>query len=333
MNDFPTRLPDSIRKSLPPGVSLFPRPAKKRWVMSTAPDWKQKVLPADVVRPDAALAYVVAYLRERAVDPGAEMERRKVEGPTVSECCDRWLPIVAKRCAPATLKGHKTHCERWIKPAFGSLAIAALDVPGLRAWLRKLREEGKDARTVLHVVSTFRSFYGDAMADGWVNVPASLFIHDGVKRELPKVGEDDPIRLPLEWVQRILDCSGVPLERRARYALAFTSGMRDQEIAGLRLSRLVLDAGVPHLKIEDVVALVGDDGFASTKGTKTKSSRRTMPLHAVAVAALREWIEFGWTVLVGRRPKSDDFLFPRPDGKASRPRSAEWLRADLATAG
>ena len=80
------------------------------------------------------------------------------------------------------------------------------------------------------------------------------------------------------------------LERRARYALAFTSGCRDGEIAGLRLSDLDLDAAVPLFRVEQAVALVGKTGWATPNKTKTKGSKRAMPFHPAALAAIREWM-------------------------------------------
>jgi len=188
------------------------------------------------VRPDAAHAYVLTFIRENGKNPGEAMERRKAEGFTVGECADRWLLLLEAdpRCAPATLKGHRTHAKNWIKPAlatgegptFGEMPIAALDVPMLRSWLRRLRAQGKDPRSTLHAVSSFHTLYGVAMAEGWVDAPANLLRHDGVLAEMPEVDDDEPVRLPLEWAQKVLDCPVVPLERRARYAVAFKGGER-----------------------------------------------------------------------------------------------------------
>ncbi len=336
--DFPARLPDRLRRGLPPGVSLFPRPRKRRWIMSCAPDWRQVTLPAEVVTCDDALAHVHRHLEAAGADPGEAMRRRREEGPEVALCADRWLALLEKdpRCAPATLKGHRTHVERWIKPAFGTLSMARLDVPGVRAWLRALRAASKDPRSTLHAVSSFRTLYGVAMAEGWIDVPANLFRHDGVLAELPEVEDADPIRLPPPVVQKLLDSPAVSLERRARYALAFCTGARDGELQGLRLDRMGREGAVRFVKIEDAVALVGKKGpggFAKVKGPKTRSSRRTIPLHACAEAAIAEWLAVGWPQLVGRAPCPADFLFPRPDGKPSRPRSAEQIREDLRAAG
>ena len=67
--------------------------------------------------------------------------------------------------------------------------------------------------------------------------------------------------------------------------------------------------------------------------TKTESSKRTLPLHAVALAFLTKWRAEGWEAWVGRKPKPDDAVFSSSRGDAWRPPAARLLREDLQTAG
>lgn len=355
--DFPASLPPRLKRALPPGVSLFPRPRDRRWILSSAPDWRQKTLPAEVVTCEEAVAWVRRHLAETGQDPGVEMVRRKAHGLTVDECAVRWIPLLTsdERCAPATLKGHVGYLSNWIRPRFGTTPIAALEVPVLRAWLRELHA-GKAVhapgvgdkigpRSILHVHSTFASFVDAALAEGWLHAPTSdpwlrgamnVLRHPAVRAELHQPEDADPIALPIETVQQLLDAVVVPLERRARYALGFCEGMRDGEIAGVKIDRIVRGSIPPVIKIEQAVALVGakgPKGFAKPKAPKTRSSKRTLPLHLCPGGAIDEWLADGWAELVGRDPKPEDYLFPRPDGGPSRPRSAELLREDLRAAG
>ena len=275
------------RRSPSRHVSLFARPEKRRWIMSTAPDWKQKTLPAEVVRPDAAVAYVVAFLRESGVNPGAEMERRKVEGPTVGECArqvDRVASKPTRGARLATLKGHCTHVARWLKPAFrlhADRSAGRAHAPHMAA--RAARREEERA----HRSSTLSRRCAPSTAWRWPRDGSTLrrtFCGmTGVLAEMPDVEEDDPIRLLLATVQRLLDSAAVPLERRARYALAFTSGMRvTARSRSVRLDRL--DRAQQTVRIEDAVSPRRREGpqfggFAKPKAPKTKSSKRTLPLH------------------------------------------------------
>ena len=355
---FPTRLSMQLRRALPPGVSLFPRPKHKRWIMSCAPDWRQRTLPREIVTCDDAVAYVRRQLEAVGADPGAAMRRRRDVGLTIEECAGKWIGLLEgdERCAPATLKQHRGCLKNWILPRFGQKPIAELDaraVPELRAWLRELRAAHPEgARTILHTVSSFASLVDAALAEGWIRATlpagdaqvaawalsaANVLRHPGVRGELPKARDKGPLRLPIPWVQKLLDAPAVELEHRARYGLAGCTGMRDGEIAGVQLRRLARQGAPATVRIEEAVALVGakgKGGHAKPKAPKTEGSRRTLPVHAAcAAAAVEEWIAVGLPRLLGRQPRPEDYLFPRADGRPSRPRSAEQLRADLRAAG
>ncbi|UQA60418.1 tyrosine-type recombinase/integrase [Polyangium aurulentum] len=77
----------------------------------------------------------------------------------------------------------------------------------------------------------------------------------------------------------------------------------------------------------------GPKGWASQGKTKTEWRERQVPLHPVLVALLGQWMADGWERWVCRRPFPADWLLPSPTGRATRPRSAELLRADLASVG
>lgn len=347
---FPDKLPENLRKRLPAGVSLFPRPEKKRWVFAYEAKGggrPQKVVPKEIVEPAAAFEYMITFLRAQGIDPGANLDRRKVEGPTVGACGERWLKACEQnvKVAPATLAGYRYHFTKHIAPRFGDVAIVALAVPMLRTWIRE-DFASVAPRTVHHAVSAFAVLVDHAIAEGWISVDGDDWTKravnplrsPAVRDVLPDPDDPEPMKLPLAWVQTLIDSPKVPLERRTRYAIAFCHGLRDGEIAGIQLSRIRRDVPPPTLEIAVSVATVGSkvDGetsWAKPKAPKTKGSKRTIPVHRAADAAIEEWIADGLPKLVGRSPGPDDYLFPRPDGKPARPRSAELLRDDLKAVG
>lgn len=93
---FPTKLPEKLKKMLPAGVSLFPRPKRGVWVFALAPEWQQKHIPTTISDPQAAVEFVLAYLEERGVDTAAILKRRKEEGALLDECADKWLVLCEK---------------------------------------------------------------------------------------------------------------------------------------------------------------------------------------------------------------------------------------------
>lgn len=325
---------------LPEGTSLFYRKSKKRWVLAYEDPTRgrpQKVLPKEITTEKAASTWAADWLAAKNLKPAEVLRQKHCEGPTVAECAAKWLILREKdeRVAPATLKGNRGHLSKHILPAFGARPIAAIDIPEVRAWLRGLRTR-VGASTCRNVLNTFSALYSDALAEGWVKGAASPLEERAVRAELPPMEDSDPVALPIATAQKLIASPKVPLERRARYALAFTSGMRDGEIAGERLRDIDLAASVPTLRVEQAVAIVGakgKGGFAKAKAPKTRKSRRLLPVHAAAVAAIEEWLTTGWPALVNRRPGPDDLLFPNPEGGGARPRSAEHIREDLRAVG
>jgi len=319
-----------------PGISVFWAPSKKRFILSyaTSSGRKPKTMPRDVTTQRAADAWAVDFLAAKGTKPAEALAARRDEGPTLAEVAPKWLALRKSdpKVSPSTYGNNASQLKNHVLPAFGSTPLAALDVPAIREWIRTLRAD-RSPQTVRNIYYTASTLYADAMAEGWVKREANPFAHPGVAKELPELDEADPVNVPAETAQALLDAVVIPLERRARYALAFTSGCRDGEIAGLRLGDLELDGDIPLFRVAQAVALVGLTGWATPNKTKTRGSRRTLPFHPAALAAVREWFAAGWPMLVGRVPAPGDYLFPAPDGGPARPRSAELLRADLEAAG
>ncbi|MBK7583141.1 MAG: tyrosine-type recombinase/integrase [Myxococcales bacterium] len=124
---------------------------------------------------------------------------------------------------------------------------------------------------------------------------------------------------------RLLKSEKLPEERRVRYLLAFTSGMRDGELAGLTWTDLD-DSTVR------VAKQVSTRARTPTR-PKTRYAHRVLPLHPLTAEALKTWKATGWVLLVGRKPQPTDPVFPDQHGHPHRPRSAELLREDLEAAG
>jgi len=321
--------------NLPKGTSLFYRKSKKRWVLSYADPVRgqpQKVLPREIVRQRDAETWALEWLRVQGIRPDAVLEQRRDEGLSLAACAEKWLELRSKdsRIAPATLNNNRQHLKNWILPILGTRPIASIEAPEVGAFLRDVREK-RSPSTVRNVYYTLCTLYSDAMAEGWVNALANVIAHPAVQRELPDLETKSAVRIPIEWARGLVHDARISIEWQARYALGFTSGARDGEIAGLRWNDIDAECNPPVFRIDRAVAIIGEKGeggFAKVKGPKTKGSKRTMPLHSVALAKLLQWRE-KWCELVGREPKPGDFVFPGPSGGPARPKSAAQLREDL----
>ncbi len=322
------------------GYSLFSRKDSGRWVLShaIAPNkWKQVALPTEIASRAEAERWVREHLAEvrRLGPPPPSL---CAGGPTIRELAPRWLELrkADARLAPATVRDNASHLNTHVLPHLGDTPLAALEVAQLRGWVRRLRSE-RASCTTRNVVATLMTFVDDCMAEDWVRLPANPVRHPGVKKELPAF-DDRLLRrngpaLSIGDVQALIDCQDIPVMRRIRYALAFTSGLRDGEISGLRFMDVELDAQVPHLQVRQAVAMLGNAGFATESKLKTRSSARPVPLHPCGIAALRWWRDAGWERHACRIPGPLDPVFPNDKGGPCRPPSARLLKADVTRAG
>ena len=233
--------------------------------------------------------------------------------------------------APATVGMHKSNASNHLGP-FVNLRPEELTSGVLRRWIRDLREQHA-ASTVRNIFGTLSKLIDDAMGEEWIDLPANPTRHPKVRDALPTVEAPERIRHFTEaQAAALIGAPKTPDERRLRYLVAFTTGLRDGEISALRWSSIEDEQSVKVFRIARNLAMKGPEGHATEKGTKTRAGRRLMPIHSLVLRALEAWKTAGWRALVGRSPKDDDPLFPGRDGAPHRPRSSEHLRADLEAA-
>lgn len=333
------------RKREPKGWSLFWRPEKRRWVLShqTATGWAQKVAPEEITERMTRAAGIWAdEFLANAQALGIERKER-TKGRSLRGAFDPWILLreANERVSPATAKGNRDHFRTQILPELGDEDVASLatDFSRLKKWFLKVRGRVSASRA-RNVFSSLKVLFDDAIAEKWIRGPNPLR-NEALARELPPLPttmeRGGVVRVPLEHVQAILGSSKVASQRRVRDCVAFTSGDREGELSGLTVENVILEHEVPHLRIVQARRAIRRKG--ETLGRlKTQTSIRIIPLHPSAVAALREWLEDlenGLALLLRRRPQPDDPVFPSMrlgrGREFARPRSAELLRADLAS--
>lgn len=291
-----------------------------RWVLR-GPDKRQVLAPAEIVTRKQAIAWAQAYQRENPTAP-----RRRQDGPTVRDVHERWLKIrdglrTAGKLAKSTVQNNRTHLRAQILPTLGDTPLAAITIPLLRTWVR---ESLRGAPITQHnVFSTLAQLLDDAIGEGWVRLPANPAHEPSVRGLLPPAkattkGVD--LVFPLLTASELCNSPHVPAHRRVRYALAFTSGLRDGEISALRRC----DVSQELIEVRHSLDYDRERG-----DTKTEGSVRILPTHPHAWRALAWWLEEGWALYTGREPGPTDPLFPNVSGGWSRPFSAKTLRGDL----
>jgi integrase len=210
------------------------------------------------------------------------------KGWTVERYLAYWLAeVVEQERRPATVSAYRTIVERYIVPRIGRIRLDALGTQDVRRLLNSCRDatvqvgrvEARpvSTRTVQMVHAVLRNAIEHAVREELV--PRNVVKLVRVPAPHYEVGTG----LSLAQARRLL--VAVQGDRlRAVYVLALSVGLRRGELLGLRWADVDLDGG--ELRVRQAVQRVA--GELRFTEPKTRRSRRTLPLPALAVDALRE---------------------------------------------
>jgi integrase len=310
--------------------------------------WTTKDVPVAIQSETEALKWFADWQKEKAnqAPPPPEVKSMKTLAPIWFAQLDagRTKRKSTKPIAPQTAADWKraitneilTHA--WAEDNL----LKGFDPAKAIAWLRDLRRSGRSASGISNIYRAVKLMIDD-LCDG-TNLPLDFvnpFSLRCVTKETPKVEapeEDDILVLTHEQVQTLLSFEGeaIPLFRKVRYVLAFLGGFRDSEMQGAKFSDI--NWKEKTIRIERTIERYGEDR-GKEKTTKTDETR-SVPLHSLTLRALRLWEEMGFEQYAGRKPQTNDYLFPsgmkrkKPsDGKSYLPDFAKLIREDLATVG
>ena len=320
--------------------SVYQRGDSGDWMLrfKDGEKWRDKRIPRDagVRTKRAAEDWAREWLREQAATTSPSQS-------TVADYLDRWVEHREKnpKVRASTLANNKGHLELHVKPALGASLLSQLRPKQVRDFVVGLRTKTVTPRgakssqtprplaahTIRNIVATLRDALDDAVGEELIpsNAARAALVSAEIPAAETRAGENVIVHLSIAEAQRLLKSEKPPEERRVRYLLAFTSGMRDGELAGLTWADLD-DSTVRVAKQVSTRAL-------KVTRPKTKHAHRVLPLHSLAADALKTWKSHGWILLVGRQPQPTDPVFADEHGHPHRPRSAELLREDLEAAG
>lgn len=310
-------------------AGVYKRRDNGRWAFNYREGTKRraKMIPADEARTEKQAERWAKQELRRMV---AVYERGEGEITTVAQFLDAWLQRRQRnpRVRRATAANNGGHIAHYIKPQLGHLDLDDLRPRRVRDWLCKLRDEGNlAANSLRNIVATLKKALDAAVDEDLLpSNPARAGI---VKDELPAAEHvHDVVVLQREAAELLCTSSAVPEDRRVRWLVALTTGLREGELQGLTWGDVDLDGDVPLVDVRQSYSV-----RCSVGALKTSSARRRVPLHPESVKALKAFRREVWAVLVGRFPRNEDAVFPNAEGGHCRPRSAEHIRRDLKACG
>lgn len=335
------------------GWSLYQRPDHPGWCMRykdpTRPRGKQwahhRIPPAKATTEREAEVYAAHFVLGPKRDDGTR--RDDTLRAYAEDVIARWKRNPKLRKSTVTNK--IGHLRNHILPALGHHALNELKGDVLRDFVVAMRDGGKATRrdrnppkkatsgtvaanTARNVAATLKNLLDRAIDEERMTIMNKMR-SAAVREEMPdaitraKADGVDAVHVRRDAAATLVSCDRVPEDRRARYLVAMLTGLRDGELSAITWADVVLDATRPFVDVSKSL-----DTKREQNATKTRSSKRKVPLNPLATKVLRAWKAGTWVVLVGRKPKDTDAVFPTAKGKAYRPRSAVMLRRDLKAA-
>jgi integrase len=253
--------------------------------------------------PDAALRKREEFLDRRR--DGFTLPRGRQ--PTVAEWVLHWVHTTAKRQVdPNTwYRSYRQKCEDYIAPYFAKVPLAELSAEDIEDWHAALAERPSrrggviSASTITTAHRIFSSCLNEAVRRKRMPYnPCSLVTPPHADREVPEPPSADEVDAVMAA------CATWP--NGARWVLAICTGLRQGEALGLRWRdvRLATPASVTVRKPQSRIS-----GEWVYKDPKSRKSRRSVPLPAVAVAALKAHRERQEVADIG------GLVFTRPNGE------------------
>lgn len=229
--------------------------------------------------------YVYGHTRKEAMAKLAELQKRHDDGVaagsttlTVERFLAEWLTHLAHRVRPQTLAGYENNVRLHLVPRIGAKKLARLTVRDVRIMVDDMRASGMSPRMVQWVHSTLRAALQHAFAEDLV----TRNVARGVRIATPeKVTTIDPFTVDeaREFLRKAADH-----RLYALWVVVLLLGLRRSEVCGLHWSDVDLAKGTLRI----VRGLQRTGGALQELPTKTRRSRRTVPLPAFVVQVLTD---------------------------------------------
>ena len=212
---------------------------------------------------------------------------------TVASYAELWLAresaksAAGRGLAPSTLTFYEQVFEYYVTPVIGSKPLPDLSTLDVEAMMNTLAAKGRSPRTVQAARNALGRLLGAAKRDGLVSEIATNGASQ-VRRALSD--EDGPVSKALEPDQvRLLFDAAAGTSTEPLLAVLALLGLRRGEALGLSWNDIDLDGGV--VTIRRSLSRIRVDGKTQLvlAPTKTRSSRRPLPIPPVLISLLRMW--------------------------------------------
>ena len=278
--------------------------------------------------PDGKRKSVVASSRHEALEKAQQLLDQKKKGLKIDESRSALAEFLREflqfyqsegGVSLRTWQDYRYHVEENILPGLGGVTLNELKPRHVDAWMKSLRERGLGPRTVEYAQAVLRRALQFAVEWEIVDRNPAAARFRAAKRKRASQGAAKRIQfLNPEQARKFLTVvKGTPHE--ALYTLAVTTGLRPEELYGLRWKDLDLDSR--RLTVNQVLSRTRRKKGETTPRfvfgpPKTHRSRRTIdfPAFVVSVLSNHEHQLHEIKVLAGMRWQENGLVFPSEVG-------------------
>ncbi len=260
----------------------------------------------------------------------ADLVRRKYDGEpvpterlTVAQyLTERWLPVQKSRLRRSTYDSYRRNIDLHVLPALGRRPLTKVTPEDLDLFYATLLTEGRKkaggsrglaTKTVRNIHLMLSKAFTDAARKSLVarNVVALA--------DAPSAQASRKSEIKAWEAQQLATFLDAVRSHRLHPAfhLAAHTGMRRGEVLGLRWRDLDLDAG--RLSVRQALIEIAYEVHISD--VKTDTGRRTIDIDPGTIDVLKAWRIERAEENGGVDPRSEDLVFPKPDGSWIHPQA------------
>jgi integrase len=256
--------------------------------------------------------------RKREVADGTYVRKPKrgsAKRFSMPRFANEFIRLRRQRIPPIrTIEDEVGRIENHIVPFWEERSVLSLTDDDVREFLAATRKKRNDhtgkqlsENTVVNVFSTLSQLFDEAERQArkqgmnWAN-PCKL---------LRPIERPRRVQRPRDYYRRdeveaLTADERIPLDRRVFYTWLFLTGMRHDEVAGLRVSDIDWTASpLPRVRLASQA-----DRQPLKEDKRNVGLWRDIPVHPALQAIVREWLEEGFEQMYLRPPKPSDYLIP-----------------------